>query len=107
MKYSCFTCQLYTHYMAEEIGLTHSLIRRAENTELSLVSLEAIVEIRAHLDELESEAIKSARDKGATVEDIADAMGLTPQAIYHRLRNGGHPAKRGRPKSAAAQPTDG
>jgi predicted transcriptional regulator len=90
--------------MAEEIGLAHSLIRRAENTELSLVSLEAIVEIRAHLDELESEAIKSARDKGATVEDIADAMGLTPQAIYHRLRNGGHAAKRGRPKSAAAHP---
>jgi predicted DNA binding protein len=91
--------------MTAEGGFAHSLIRRAENTELSLVSLEAIVEIRAHLDELESEAIKSARDKGATVEDIAEAMDLTPQAIYHRLRNGGQPAKRGRPKSAA-QPCD-
>jgi transposase-like protein len=66
------------------------------------VSLEAIVEIRAHLDELESEAIKSAREKGATVEDIADAMGLTPQAIYHRLRNGGQRAKAGRPKAAGS-----
>jgi hypothetical protein len=91
--------------MTAEGGFGRSLIRRAENTELSLVSLEAIFEIRAHLDELESEAIKSARDKGATVEDIAEAMGLTPQAIYHRLRNGGNSAKRGRPKTAA-QPVD-
>ena len=64
------------------------------------------MEIRGHLDELEAEAIKSARDKGATVEDIAEAMRLTPQAIYHRLRNGGEPAKRGRPKSAATRSTD-
>ena len=91
--------------MAAEGGFAHSLIRRAENTELSLVSLEAIAEIRRHLDDLEADAIKSARDKGATVEDIAEAIGLTPQAIYHRLRNGGQPAKRGRPKSAA-QPVD-
>ena len=86
--------------MAAEAGFTRSLIRRAENTELSLVSLEAIVEIRRHLDELEVEAIKSARDKGATVQDIAEAMSLTPQAIYHRLRMGGLAARRGRPKSA-------
>ena len=90
--------------MAGGVGFTRSLIRRAENTELSLVSLEAIVEIRRHLDELEVEAIKSARDKGATVQDIAEAMSLTPQAIYHRLRMGGLAARRGRPKSAPAEP---
>ena len=100
-----FLGRLYTPYMTVESGFAHSLIRRAENTELSLVSLEAIAEIRRHLDDLEAEAIKSARDKGATVEDVAEAMGLTPQAIYHRLKNGGHPAKRGRPK-AAAKPVD-
>jgi transposase-like protein len=88
--------------MAVEIGLARSLIRRAETTELSLVSLEAIAEIRRHLDLLEVEAIKSAREKGATVDDIAEAMGLTPQAIYHRLRHGGQVAKRGRPKSTGA-----
>jgi transposase-like protein len=92
--------------MIEDGALTRSLIRRAENTELSLVSLEAIAEIRRHLGELESEAMRSARDKGATVEDIAEAIGLTPQAIYHRLRNGGQPAKRGRPRSVAIQPND-
>jgi hypothetical protein len=91
--------------MAVEIGLARSLIRRAETTELSLVSLEAIAEIRRHLDVLEVEAIKSAREKGATVDDIAEAMGLTPQAIYHRLRHGGV-AKRGRPKSTAAHPAE-
>lgn len=93
-------------YMTEEGALTRSLIRRAENTELSLGSLEAIAEIRRHLGELETEAIKSARDKGATVDDIAEAIGLTPQAIYHRLRSGGQPAKRGRPRSAVSEPND-
>ena len=92
--------------MAIEVGLARSLIRRAENTELSLVSLEAIAEIRRHLDLLEVEAMRSAREKGATVDDIAGALGLTPQAIYHRLRHGGQLAKRGRPRSAHAKPTD-
>ena len=70
------------------------------NTELSLVSLAAIHEMRQRLDGLEVEALRSARDKGATVEDIAQAMGLTSQAIYHRLRSGIHPVKRGRPTSS-------
>jgi hypothetical protein len=86
--------------MADEWILARSLIRRAENTELSLVSLEAIAEIRERLYQLEAEAMKSARDKGATIDDIAKALRLTPQAIYHRLRaNGSHPARRGRPRS--------
>jgi hypothetical protein len=86
--------------MADEAIFTRSLIRRAENTELSLGSLEAIAEIRQLLDQLEVEALKSARDKGATVEDIADALRLTPQAIYYRLRNNGdHPTRHGRPRA--------
>jgi predicted DNA binding protein len=89
--------------MAAEKVFPRSLIRRAENTELSLVSLEAIAEIRSHLDELEAEAIRSAREKGATVEDIAEAMGLTPQAIYHRLRSMNRPANRGRSRSVMHQ----
>lgn len=67
--------------------LARSLLRRAENTELSLGSLEAISEIRAYLDDLEKLATLSAREKGATVEDIAGALRLTPQAIYYRFRN--------------------
>jgi hypothetical protein len=87
--------------MTDDEGISRSMIRRAENTELSLGSLEAILEIRQRLEQLEAEAIKSARDKGATVEDIAEVMGLTPQAIYHRLRNGGS-GKRGRPKAVGS-----
>jgi predicted transcriptional regulator len=63
------------------------LIRRAENTELSLGSLEAIAAIRARIDALEEIAMVSAKEKGATMEDIAEALGLTPQAIYYRFRN--------------------
>jgi predicted DNA binding protein len=86
--------------MEDDGVFSRSLIRRATNTELSLGSLEAILEMRHRLDVLEMKAIRSARDKGATVEDIAETMGLTPQAIYHRLRNGDRPAKRGRPKGS-------
>lgn len=93
--------------MAAEMALARSLIRRAETTELSLASLEAIAEIRRHLDVLEVEALRSAREKGATVDDIAEAMGLTPQAIYHRLRHGGQVTRRGRPKSSGAHLAEG
>ena len=77
----------YTCRMPDGSILPRSLVRRAENVELSLGSLEAISEIRAHLNELEKQAMASAREKGATVEDIAQALRLTPQAIYYRLRN--------------------
>jgi predicted transcriptional regulator len=73
--------------MADRTALPRALLRRAENVELSLGSLEAISEIRAYLDELEKLSMASAREKGATVEDIAEALRLTPQAIYYRLRN--------------------
>ena len=73
--------------MTDRPAHSRSLLRRAENTELSLGSLEAISEIRAYLNELERLATVSAREKGATVEDIAEALHLTPQAIYYRLRN--------------------
>jgi AcrR family transcriptional regulator len=73
--------------MAEAPKLSSSVLRRAENTELSLGSLEAIAAIRARLDQLETAAMLSAREKGATLEDIAEALRLTPQAIYYRFRN--------------------
>jgi molybdopterin-biosynthesis enzyme MoeA-like protein len=73
--------------MPDRPVLSRALLKRAENVELSLGSLEAISEIRAYLDELEKQSMASAREKGATVEDIAEALRLTPQAIYYRLRN--------------------
>jgi hypothetical protein len=86
--------------MADE--LTPSVLRRAENTELSLGSLEAIAAIRARLGFLENEAMLKAREQGATNEDIAEALRLTPQAIYYRFRHmrdgeqSGPPAAAGR-----------
>ena len=73
--------------MADPRKLTPAVLRRAENTELSLGSLEAIAAIRARLNLLEKAAILSAKEKGATNEDIAEALGLTPQAIYYRFRH--------------------
>ena len=73
--------------MTDRPTLPRALVRRAENVELSLGSLEAISEIRAYLDQLEKLSMASAREKGATVEDIAEALRLTPQAIYYRLRH--------------------
>jgi len=73
--------------MADAPKLSPSLLRRAEKTELSLGSLEAIAAIRARLNVLETAAMLSAREKGATLEDIAEALGLTHQAIYYRFRH--------------------
>jgi DNA-directed RNA polymerase specialized sigma24 family protein len=85
-----------------------SLLRRAENTELSLGSLEAIAELRRTLDRLEHETVLNAREKGASVEDIAEALDLTPQAVYYRLRNAGQsPRRRGRPRMADLTQEDG
>ena len=76
-----------------ETPLSPRVIKRAENTELPLAALEAIVEVKEHLDHLEIEHIKSAREKGASWEDIARAMGITRQALQqrvrHREKNGG------------------
>jgi transposase-like protein len=73
-----------------------------------LGSLEAITEIRAYLEELERAAIASAREKGATVEDIAAALWLTPQAIYYRFRQERESVQTtpGQPNVAAPAPNE-
>ena len=103
---SVLDCFPYSSIVTSEIPFPRALLRRAEKTELSLGSLQAIVELRKTLDRLEHEAILSAREKGASVQDIADVLGLTPPAIYYRLRNGdGQPTgRRGRPKKAVSPP---
>ena len=90
--------RLYTS-LVDGSAFSRSLLRRAENTELSLGSLEAIAELRRTLDRLELAAVLSARETGASVEDIAEALDLTPQAVYYRLRHNG-PTRRGRPRAA-------
>lgn len=66
--------------------LPRDLIRRAENENFPLVGLGALRELRRHLGELESAAIMRARAMGASSTDIGEALGVTRQAAYYRIR---------------------
>src|SRR5262245_45371585 len=63
------------------------LIRHLETPELPLQTLEAIHRLRRYLDELEAACIIKARELGASAADIGEALGITRQAVYNRLRN--------------------
>jgi hypothetical protein len=66
--------------------IPRDLIRRAEVENLPLTGLSAIQELRRALGELESAAIMRAREMGASSADIGEALGLTRQAAYYRIR---------------------
>jgi hypothetical protein len=64
-----------------------SLIRKLEHIEsFPLIGLQAIRELRDDLAEVEAEAILRAREMGASLEDIAESMGLTRQGVAYRVR---------------------
>jgi DNA-binding MarR family transcriptional regulator len=74
------------HAMSE--GSPRSLIRKLENVEaFPLVGLQAIRELREELDAIETQAILRARELGASLEDIAEAMGITRQGVSYRLKH--------------------
>ena len=82
--------------------LKRALLRRlACHRVFPISALEAVVETRRPLDAVERAAVEAAREKGATWEDIAEALGVSRQAIYqkYRQRNGNLAAAR---DSAAA-----
>jgi hypothetical protein len=63
------------------------LIRRIEGRgTFPLIALGALLELRAHLDRVEAEAILQARELGASAEDIAEALGITRQGAYYKLK---------------------
>jgi hypothetical protein len=65
--------------------LSRSMLRKAECwEEFPLVALTAQRGMRECLAELEAKAVKSARDKGAPWTDIADALGVSRQAVQQR-----------------------
>jgi DNA-binding NarL/FixJ family response regulator len=61
------------------------LIRKLESPDLPLGVLAASRELRVYLDAVDEQAILKARSLGASTKDIAEALGITRQAVYHRL----------------------
>jgi transcriptional regulator with PAS, ATPase and Fis domain len=58
---------------------------RTENLESPLRALEAVRELRRYLTDVERDALKEARIQRASVQEIADALGITRQAVYYKL----------------------
>jgi hypothetical protein len=72
-----------------ETALSRTLIRRLESYEtFPLEALETVVALRRALDTIESRAVGIARERGATWDHIAEAAGVTRQAMYQKHRNG-------------------
>lgn len=72
----------------QDLALSRTLVRRIENhPAFPLQALESVVQVRRCLDEIEARAVEIAREKGATWKDIAEAVGVTRQAIYQKYRN--------------------
>ena len=64
-----------------------ALVRKLENVDaFPLIALQALRELRADLDGVEAEAILRARDLGASLEDIAEAMEITRQGVAYKLK---------------------
>lgn len=68
------------------MSLPRGLVRRAANADLPLDALAAIRELRAELVELEHRHVAAARERGASWDDVARALGITRQALQQRIR---------------------
>jgi transcriptional regulator with PAS, ATPase and Fis domain len=86
--------------------------RKLERREtFPLVALQGIGELRRYLNAVEADVLRRARDMGASAEDIAEALGITRQGAYYKLRNLDHRPGMGsagttrRPRPESAQPT--
>ena len=64
-----------------------TLLRKLENVEaFPLIALQALPELRADLDAVEAEALLRARELGASLEDIAEALAITRQGVSYKLK---------------------
>lgn len=62
-------------------------VRKIEKREtFPLIALNGVTDLRIYLNEVESEAIIRAHQLGATAEDIADALAITRQGVYYKLK---------------------
>lgn len=63
------------------------LARKLDHAEaFPLIALQGIRDLRRHLDGVEAEAIRRARDLGASYADIADALQITRQGAAYKVR---------------------
>jgi hypothetical protein len=58
-----------------------------ESEDLPVQALQAIHELRAYLDDLEATHLLKARELGASSADLAEALGITRQGVYNKLRS--------------------
>jgi transcriptional regulator with PAS, ATPase and Fis domain len=62
------------------------LVRMLEGEAFPLSVLSAVRELRTYLDKVERDALLRAREFGASPTDIATALGITRQGVYHKLQ---------------------
>ena len=64
-----------------------ALVRKLDNADaFPLIALQALRQLRADLDLVEAEALLRARELGASLEDIADALEITRQGVSYKLK---------------------
>jgi hypothetical protein len=67
--------------------ISRSLIRKIESEDLPVQALQAIHQLRDYLDDLEATHLLKARELGASSRDLAEALGITRQGLYNKLRS--------------------
>lgn len=67
--------------------ITRSLFQKIESEDLPVQALQAIHKLRAYLDNREATHLLKARELGASSTDIAEALGITRQGVYNKLRS--------------------
>jgi ABC-type transporter Mla MlaB component len=87
--------------------LPRALIRKLERyRDFPLESLEAVAQIRDALGDIEVRAIVEARERGATWDDIAEALNISRQSVLYRLRSLSKLPRRGAPDRRGSDPTE-
>lgn len=85
-----------------EIDAALRLLRPEKAEAFPLGALQAIRTIRAYLEELEALSIERSLELGASAEDIADALGISRQGVYYKLRRLAVQAERIGPEKGSA-----
>jgi transposase-like protein len=78
-----------------------SLIHTLETTRIPLEQLKAIRALRDYLDRCETDSLLKSRRLGCSVSEIAEALGMTRQGVYNKIRQ----AERQRKQKLSGEPT--